>query len=1149
MTTIAPPPLPAPARTPVPPAGSRVVAVLVLDATAADPGRLESAVAALVGQDRRPDRLVVVAAPSAPVDALDRVLADPVLQAAFADLEVMGQGAAGEGVVGAFVRAITAHAGRTDGESTNEGAVLSDPETGPATWWWLLTSACAPLPGALEALLGGARSSRTAGIVGPKLLDWDDPRRLVEMGQQLTRGGRRVDRPAHGEPDQGQYDERTDVLAVSLPGMLVRNDVLTQLQGLDPHLGEAGAGLDLGWRAQLAGHRVVVAPAARVRLAMPGGALHPSVEADRTRSDEDLVHPPPAGDDTGRATTTGVPTSTPRWLVARRGAARRAARRVALTQCAWWAAPFLAVWVAVSSVVSALALLLLKRPAHAWLELGDLGALGHPVSGLRARWRGRRTRRVRRSDLDPVFVGTRASLAHTWDAVQDAVTLERSRRSASTTTVQTGSEATETGPVSEEAEDLTVLPASVPQRLATHPGTLAVLLSAAAAAVGLRDAVGGGLLDARGSGLTGGELLPVTTGSSGLWHLWRDSWHGAGLGTGQDAGPGVGVLAGLTWLTEHLPYVAQGRSSASVTLAWLLLAAMPLSALTAYLAGRVVTRRQWLRGLLALAWGVSPVLTAAVAGGRLTAALAHALLPLVVAGFAAAATRRGSWTSVFATALATALVGTLVPFDLAVASLAGLVLALAGRGGRARVKGLVLAVLPVALLGPWVMQVVDDPLVLLSGAGLLDPGLSPAPAADPWLVALGFAQGGVGVVHALLLAPLVLVAVAGLARPPRPGRRGALAALTVLALVGLAAALGAPRLVVGAALDGQGAPVAVTPWAGIGTDLYAVALLALTLTAWRVVPTPRDRRDVRALVAVAVAVVVATGVVGVGALAARTGVTSLAVGSDGLPAVAVEQAQGPDASRLLVVSADGGGVTFSVVGSEPGPPLRDLVPAPTSAGGPAVAAATDPGIGDVVGGLASGTIDDVTGPGLGTLLADVGVGFVSLRSDPSGMLARTLDAAPGLARLGTTDGQTLWRVQPQEPATAPGRSASDPRAPVAPARVRITTSAGDPLLAVPVDGPHAAVDTTVAAGPAGRRLVVAESVEWSRAAVVRIDDRVLSPLRGVDTPTYDLPPAGGHLVVDLPAARARWSMGQLVLLLVVLFLAIPFGTRRSRSLT
>lgn len=166
----------------------------------------------------------------------------------------------------------------------------------------------------------------------------------------------------------------------------------------------------------------------------------------------------------------------------------------------------------------------------------------------------------------------------------------------------------------------------------------------------------------------------------------------------------------------------------------------------------------------------------------------------------------------------------------------------------------------------------------------------------------------------------------------------------------------------------------------------------------------------------------------------------------------------------------------------------------------------------------------MTGPGLGTLLADVGVGFVSLRSDPSGTLARTLDAAPGLARLGTTDGQTLWRVQPQEPATAPGRSASAPRAPVAPARVRITTSAGDPLLAVPVDGPHAAVDTTVAAGPAGRRLVVAESVEWSRAAVVRMDDRVLSPLRGVDTPTYDLPPPVGTSwsTCPRPARAGPW---------------------------
>lgn len=1222
MTTIAPPPALTPTRTPAPPAQPRVVAVLVLDATAADPGRIDAALHDLAGQDRPPDALVVVPTDAAPQDALERVLSDERLRRVVADLAVLEPGPPGEGVVAAFVRATSGdRAGATIGATPGAGAdgaapaiaapapaapapaapaseapAIEEPATeepateepaagasataaaatGPATtssaattWWWFLTPACAPLPGALAALLGGARSSRTAGIVGPKLLDWDDPRRLVEMGQQVTRAGRRIDSPAHGEPDQGQYDERTDVLAVALPGMIVRGDVLAELHGLDPDLGEAGAGLDLGWRAQLAGHRVVVAPSARVRLALPGGVVHPSVEAGRRLRGDGSIPGGSVSDaghdtrhDAGHETGTDpdgdleatdreqsdVGSSTPRWLVARRGAMRRAARRVALTQCSWWVLPFLGAWVVVSSVVSAVALLLLKRPVHAWVELGDLGAVTHPVSGLRSRWRGRRTRRVRRSHLAPVFVGTGASIAHTWDALQDAVTLERSRRSPAG---PASAEATETGPVSEEAEDLTVLPASLPQRVATHPGLLAVLLSALAAAVGFRGVLGAGLLDARGAGLAGGELLPVTTTSSGLWHLWRDSWHGAGLGTGQDTPPGVGVLAGLSWLVEHLPYVAQGRSPASVTIAWLLLAAMPLSALTAYLAGRVVTRRQWLRGLLALAWGTSPVLAAAVAGGRVTAALAHVLLPLVVAGFASAATRRGSWTSVFATALATALVGALVPLDLAVSTLAGLGLTLTARRARVRVKGLVLTVLPVALLGPWVLQVVDDPRVLLSGAGLLDLGVTPPPPADPWLVALGFAQGGVGLLHALLLAPLVLVAVAGLARRPRAGRTGAVTTLAVLALVGLAAALVAPRLVLGAALDGQGSPVAATLWAGVGTDLYGVGLLAVVLAAWRVVPTPRDRRDLRALVAVAAAVVVAAGVVGVGGLAVRSGVTSLAIGRDGLPAVAVDQAEGPDASRVLVIGAEAVGVSYSVVGNEPGVPQRDLVAVPARSGAPAAplaAPATDPGVGDVVGGLASGTIDDVTGPGIGSLLADVGVGFVSLRSDPSGSLARTLDAAPGLARLGTTDGQTLWRVQPRDATPGVAGTTGAGALPVPPSRVRLTTAQGNPLAVVPVSGPHAAADTTLPAGAPGRRLVVAESPQWARAAVVRLDDRVLSPVAGIALPTYEVPSGGGHLVIDLPPAHERWFLAQLVLLVVVLFLAVPFGTRRSRSL-
>ena len=546
---------------------------------------------------------------------------------------------------------------------------------GSRDWLWLLRPGVAPAPDALERLLGTARASRTVGVVGPKLVAWEDPRLLVELGQQVTRAGRRLDAPALGEPDQGQYDDRGDVLAVALEGALVAADVVADVGGLDPELGASGAGLDLGWRAQLAGHRVVVAPAARTRVALPGpvpalggtagvpapGTAHLDLTAPGgddlppygvTGPDGD-AHPGPAPeaatvtvrpvrpvrpvtpvtpdepDEPDLGEPEGGSAATPRWLVAHRAAGRRAARRVALTRCAWWVAPALAVWVAVSGLASAVALLLLKRPLHAWVELGDLGALAHPVAGARARWRGRHTRRVRRADLAPVFVGSREALGHTWDKVQEAVTLERpwflrAGRGPATTA--------ETGPVAEEAEDLTLASASLPQRVLTHPGTLVAVLATAVSLLTVRRLLGAGLLDAQGAGLSGGELTPVSTTATGLWHLWRDGWHGAGLGTAADAGPGVGLLAGLTWLAQWLPGVAQGRSPASVTIAWLLVASLPLSAVSAYLAGRVATRRRWLRALVALVWAAGPVLTQSLTQGRLFAALAHVLLPLVVAG-------------------------------------------------------------------------------------------------------------------------------------------------------------------------------------------------------------------------------------------------------------------------------------------------------------------------------------------------------------------------------------------------------------------------------------------------------------------------------------------------------------------------------------
>ena len=51
---------------------------------------------------------------------------------------------------------------------------------------------------------------------------------------------------------------------VPLAGMLATARVLREL-GWERSFGDLGGDLDLGWRAQLAGHRVVVAPDARLR--------------------------------------------------------------------------------------------------------------------------------------------------------------------------------------------------------------------------------------------------------------------------------------------------------------------------------------------------------------------------------------------------------------------------------------------------------------------------------------------------------------------------------------------------------------------------------------------------------------------------------------------------------------------------------------------------------------------------------------------------------------------------------------------------------------------------------------------------------------------------------------------------------------------
>ena len=106
---------------------------------------------------------------------------------------------------------------------------------------------------------------RRAAVVGPKLVEWDDPRFLQCVGLSSDRMGVPVPLVTAGEYDQGQHDAVTEVLAVPSACMLIRAEVFDRLGGFDGAMTYHGEDLDICRRVNLDGGRVLVVPGASVR--------------------------------------------------------------------------------------------------------------------------------------------------------------------------------------------------------------------------------------------------------------------------------------------------------------------------------------------------------------------------------------------------------------------------------------------------------------------------------------------------------------------------------------------------------------------------------------------------------------------------------------------------------------------------------------------------------------------------------------------------------------------------------------------------------------------------------------------------------------------------------------------------------------------
>ncbi len=125
------------------------------------------------------------------------------------------------------------------------------------------------------------------GIVGAKVVDWEDPRELRDVGRSADRFGHPYSPLQPGEIDQGQFDRVLEVLAVSSAAMLISRAAWHRIGVFDERVAGPHAELDLCWRARIAGFRVLMTPLARVRHRAADPVDASSAERHSPRYEED----------------------------------------------------------------------------------------------------------------------------------------------------------------------------------------------------------------------------------------------------------------------------------------------------------------------------------------------------------------------------------------------------------------------------------------------------------------------------------------------------------------------------------------------------------------------------------------------------------------------------------------------------------------------------------------------------------------------------------------------------------------------------------------------------------------------------------------------------------------------------------------------
>ncbi|WP_180967428.1 glycosyltransferase family 2 protein [Zhihengliuella halotolerans] len=825
--------------------------------------------------------------------------------------------------------------------------------------------------------------------------------------------------------------------------------------------------------------------------------------------------------------------------------------------------PFIALFAVLGGLGRFLSGLVTKDPGHGVGQLGaSLLAVLRPVRLIASRRSAARTRKQRRSAVASLMTRRRDVREH------QRHLLAGHELESAPGEPNAASEAS--NPSGDDRDDFAEL-VTASRTSAAVSALVAVLVTAGLSLVGLRHLIGA-------QALTEGSMLPLSARLGDIWANATDWWQATGSGMPGAPDPFDYVLTLIG---------AAGGAAPNVAVTVFVLAAMPLSALFAWLALSAVTGSRGIRLFGAVAYALAPTLQVALGSGRLGAVVVHVLAPLVALGVIRSiggARRRGlvtlddddarsarrpgvagtmSWTAAAGAGLAFALVVAAAPALLLPAILA---IAVVGVAAGRRAKSLWWIPVPaLAMVAGLAVSAFTNLRVLLA-----DPGVPQAfHAAPSWQQLLGFPVNldtsvppaglaalpeGVPwlVVAAVLVAlPALAFTVVGALGPDRAGwtARGALAAV-VLLLVGSVGS----QLIATSIDSGR----AVTPFTGpFVSGVVLALLLAAAVGAGRLrfgeAPglraQAREGRAARTWAGIAAAfAAVSVLIAGAGFLAGGAGYGAepqlTATTPRSLPATAADRGRSASESRTLVVTQGEGGVVQTSLASGAGSTLDSVSAVAEADGyfGPVLQAERKQD--DDATTVLRGTVASiVSGQAIDPRadLSALGVDYVVLTNvDSSGdYVASQIDVVPGLASVGRTDAGWLWRVDPVQ---AGGSEESGDFT----ARVRVVGSNLQTEHLVASDRARV-LNQDVPAGSDGRRVVLAERAATGWSATY--DGR---PLRATTlgwAQAFELPAEAGRLNIQY---SNPWAMPVLavqgLVLLIALLLVLPVRARRRAAL-